>query len=334
MNSLTFAPSAMQGRRHILDLDDFSRKEIQEVLDTADALREIMVREIKKVPALRGKSVVTLFYEPSTRTRGSFEQAAKILSADVINLTRSTSSVAKGESLVNTARTLQAMGADIIVIRHPSAGAPYLLTQHLDISLINAGDGAHAHPTQALLDLYTMRQNVGDLAGKKVVLVGDILHSRVARSNILGLTSMGAKVILCGPPTLLPPGFHSLGSSEVEWSPWPGAALSVETDLNKALVDADVVMALRLQRERQDGGLIPGVREYARLYQVNEERLKCAKPGVLVLHPGPMMEGIEISTEVAHGTRSAIEAQVSNGVAVRIALLYLLATGDRERRGP
>ncbi len=324
---------ALQARQHVLDLDDFSQGEIEVVLNTADSLREVMEREIKKVPALRGKSVITLFYEPSTRTRGSFEQAAKILSADVINLTASASSVAKGESLLNTARTLQAMGADVIIIRHPSAGAPYLLAQHLDASIINAGDGSHAHPTQALLDLYTIRQKQGGISGKKVVLVGDILYSRVARSNIWGLTVMGAQVVLCGPPTLLPSTSSFLEAAEGSGPPYPLPRVAIETDLDKAIEGADVVMALRLQSERQQGGLIPSLREYARLYQVNEERLKRAKPNALVLHPGPMIEGVEISSEVAHGHQSVIEMQVTNGVAVRIALLYLLATGPRERRG-
>ncbi|MFQ5860811.1 MAG: aspartate carbamoyltransferase catalytic subunit [Dehalococcoidia bacterium] len=315
-------------RRHLLDLDDFSREEIELVLQTSDAMKEVLQREIKKTPALRGKLLVTLFYEPSTRTRVSFEEAGKLLSAEAINMSASWSSVEKGESLYNTALTLQAMGADIIVLRHPHSGAPYLMARHLHrASVINAGDGLHAHPTQALLDLYTLRERLGRLQGLRVVIVGDILHSRVARSNLWGLTRMGAQVVLCGPPTLLPPemlrpsAFASLPDEH------PLAGVQVETDLHQALEGADAVMALRLQLERQQAGFFPSIREYSRLYQINEERLKAAKPGVLVMHPGPMNEGVEISSAVAHGAASVIESQVTNGVAVRMALLYLLSAG-------
>ena len=313
-------------RRHVLDLDDFSREELELVLSTARAMQEVLRRDIKKVPTLRGKTVVTLFYEASTRTRGSFEMAGKVLSADVINLAASTSSVAKGESLLNTARTLQAMGADVIVMRHPHAGAPYLLARHLDASVINAGDGAHAHPTQALLDLFTIQERLGGLSGRKVAIVGDVLYSRVARSNLWGLTAMGAQVVLCGPPTLLPQdllqGEH-LGEGD------PLVGVEMEERVERALADADVVMVLRLQQERQQAGLLPSLREYARLYQINEARLRLAKRGALVLHPGPMNEGVEITPAVAHGAQSVIEEQVANGVAVRMALLYLLAHEDR-----
>ncbi len=326
--------SPSQPRRHVLDLDDFSQDEIELVLNTADAMAQVLKREIKKVPTLRGKSIVNLFYEPSTRTRGSFEQAGKVLSADVINLGASTSSVVKGESLLNTARTLQAMGADVIVLRHPSAGAPYLLAQHLaNASVINAGDGSHAHPTQALLDLYTIKGKLGGIRGLKVVLVGDILYSRVARSNLWGLTKMGAQVVLCAPPTLLPAMTPSQEPSDGHSSYQPLPQVTIERDLDKALKGADVVMALRLQQERQQGGLIPSLREYSRLYQLDSRRLALAKAGALVLHPGPMNEGVEIAPDIAHGAQSVIEEQVANGVAVRMALLYLLTLGRKDRRG-
>jgi aspartate carbamoyltransferase catalytic subunit len=311
-------------RRHVLDLDDFSRGEIEEVIETAEAMKEVLGREIRRVPTLRGTIVVTLFYEASTRTRSSFELAAKTLGADVVSVAASASSVQKGESLFDSARTLQAIGANILVIRHRQSGAPYLVAAHSDMSVINAGDGWHAHPTQALLDAYTIHDHLGDPRGKKVVIVGDILHSRVARSNIWGLTTMGAEVVLCGPPTLLPwgmrPGYR--GNEDRALPP-----VEVDTDFDRAIEGADVVMALRLQLERQQAGLLPSLREYVRLYQVDEERLARAKPNALVMHPGPINEGIEISPAVAHGARSVIEEQVTNGVAVRMALLYLLAKG-------
>jgi aspartate carbamoyltransferase catalytic subunit len=311
-------------RRHVLDLDDFSRREIEQVIETADAMKEVLGREIRRVPTLRGTTVVTLFYETSTRTRSSFELAARALGADVISIAAAASSVQKGESLIDSARTLQAIGADILVMRHRQSGAPYLVAGHVDMNVINAGDGWHAHPTQALLDAYTIRHHLGDLGGKKVVIVGDILHSRVARSNIWGLSTMGAQVVLCGPPTLLPwglrPGYR--GNEDRALPP-----VAVDTNLDRAIEGADVVMALRLQLERQQAGLLPSLREYVRLYQVNEERLARAKPSVLVMHPGPINEGIEVSPAVAHGARSVIEEQVTNGVAVRMALLYLLAKG-------
>ena len=313
-------------RKHVLDLDDFSKKEIAEVLDSSRSMKEVLGRDIKKVPALRGKVVVTLFYEASTRTRISFEEAGKVLSADVINMSASGSSAEKGESLLNTGLTIQAMGVDTIVIRHPHSGAPHLLAQQLDkVSVINAGDGLHAHPTQALLDLYTVQDKLGSLEGKKVVIVGDVLHSRVARSDIWGFAKMGAKVVLSGPATLMPPDLirpsadlaRSLFASLVE----------VKTNLDEAIEDADVVMALRLQRERQNAGFLPSLREYIRRWQVTDSRLERAKPGVVVMHPGPMNEGIEISNDIAHGGNSVIEDQVTNGVAVRMALLYKLTIG-------
>ena len=315
------------GRRHILDLDDFSWEEIQAVLQNTDIMKEVLHRDIKKVPTLRGKSIITLFYEPSTRTRVSFERAGKILSADVINISVGGSSVEKGESLYNTALTVQAMNADIIVIRHPHAGAPHFLARHLDSCVINAGDGAHAHPTQALLDLYTIQRHLGSAEGLKVVIVGDIMHSRVARSNLWGLTKMGARVVLCAPPTLIPVDFLN-GYRQVEGHPF--ASIQIETNVERALDDADVVMALRLQMERQRAGHLPTLREYSKLYGITLQRLGLAKPNVLVMHPGPMNEGIEIDTEVAHGARSVIEEQVNNGVAIRMALLYSVMAPRRE----
>ncbi len=313
-------------RRHVLDLDDFTPAEIQAVMETADAMKEVLGREVPRVPALRGKTAVTLFYEASTRTRASFELAAKALGADVINIAASGSSVQKGESLIDTVRTIQAVGAHLLIIRHGSSGAPYLVARHVEgMNVINGGDGWHAHPTQGLLDLYTMRSHLGDLRGRRVVIVGDIAHSRVARSNLWGLTAVGAEVVVCGPPTLLPYGMRP-GEHRVE-EPLALPPVMVETDLDRALDGAHVVMALRLQRERMEGGLLPSIREYARLYQVNEERLARARPGALVMHPGPMNEGVEISPAVARSVQSVIEEQVTNGVAVRMAVLYLLARG-------
>ena len=313
-------------RRNVLDLDDFSPAEIVAVLDGAAGMREVLRRDIKKVPALRGRVIVTLFYEASTRTRISFEEAGKVLSADVINMSVTGSSVEKGESLLNTGLTLQAMGVDVIVIRHPHSGAPYLLARCLpQVSIVNAGDGMHGHPTQALLDLYTIREKTGGLRDKKVVIVGDVLHSRVARSDLWGLTRLGARVTLCGPATLLP--LDLLGCVGDRKESHPFNQVEVDTDLDRAIADADVVMALRLQSERQHGGFLPSLREYVRRWQVTEARLARAKPGVLVMHPGPMNEGIEISTAVAHGGYSVIAEQVTNGVAVRMALLYQLCAG-------
>ncbi len=323
-NTVFKAPHTI--RRHLLDLDDFSREEINEVLQNTGVMKEVLQREIRKVPTLRGKTIITIFLEPSTRTRVSFEQAGKILSADVINVSGSGSSIEKGESLYNTALTLQATSADIIVIRHPHPGAPQFLARHLKASIINAGDGGHAHPTQALLDMYTMREHLGALEGLKVVIVGDILYSRVARSNLWGLTKMGANVTLCAPPTLLPTDFLN-GYQMITGHPFRN--VKVETRIERALEGADVVMALRLQLERQRAGHLPTVREYSRLYGINMRRLELAKPNVLVMHPGPMNEGIEIDSDVAHGVQSVIEEQVTNGVAVRMAVLYGIETPRR-----
>ena len=313
--------------RHILDLDDFSREEIEVVLQNTDVMREVLQRDIKKVPTLRGKTVITVFYEASTRTRVSFEQAGKILSADVINVSGSGSSVEKGESLYNTALTLQAMNADIIVVRHPHSGAPHFLSRFLSSAVINAGDGMHAHPTQALLDLFTIKSHFGKVEGLKVVIVGDLLYSRVARSNLWGLTKMGADVTLCAPPTLIPLDFlGGVRSNGNHASEHPFSGVKIETSVERALEDADVVMALRLQRERQDAGHLPTLREYSRMYGITPRRMELAKPNALVMHPGPMNEGIEIDPEVAHGAQQVIEEQVTNGVAVRMALLYAAVT--------
>ena len=311
--------SSLAQRRHVLDLDDFSRDEIEEVLQNTDVMREVLGREMRKIPTLRGKTIFTLFYEASTRTRASFEEAGKIMSADVINVSAGGSSVEKGESLYDTALTLQAMRADMIVIRHSDSGAPYFLARHLDASVINAGDGAHAHPTQALLDLYTMQSHLGQIEGKKVAIVGDILYSRVVRSNLWGLTTMGAQVMVCAPPTLVPLDFLT-GFPEGH----AFANVQVTTRVEEALEGADVVMALRLQLERQKSGHLPSLREYSRMYGISTQRMKLANSGALVMHPGPMNEGIEIDADVAHGTASVIEEQVTNGVAVRMALLYSL----------
>ncbi len=312
-------------RKHLLDTDELEAAELEMVMETADAMREVLSREVPRVPALRGRTVVTLFYEPSTRTRASFELAGKALGADVINIAASGSSIEKGESLVDTVRTLEALGADVLVMRHRASGAPYLAARHVRACVINAGDGWHAHPTQALLDMYTMRRHLGSVSGKRVVIVGDIAHSRVARSNMWALTKAGADVVICGPPTLLPYGLRP-GDTDPE-GPRGLPSVRVETDLDRAIEGADVVMALRLQKERMAAGLLPSLREYAWLYQVNERRLALAKPNVLVMHPGPVNEGIEISAPVAHSLQSVIEEQVTNGVAVRMAVLYLMVRG-------
>lgn len=311
--------TAQTGRpetRHLLDLDTLERSAIAEILDTADSMKEILSREIKQVPTLRGRNVVNMFFEESTRTRISFELAARALSANVVNFAARGSSVEKGESLIDTVRTLQALGADLLVVRHSHAGVPYLIAEHFDGPVINAGDGRHAHPTQALLDLFTIRERLGRIERLNVVIVGDVLHSRVARSNLWGLTRMGARVTLCGPPTLIGPAHY--------WqATWPDVCISYSLD--DVIETADVVMTLRLQKERQQAGLLPSLREYSRFYALTVERLEQMRPEVLIMHPGPMNEGVEIMPEVASGLQSVIEAQVTNGVAVRMALLYLLS---------
>jgi aspartate carbamoyltransferase catalytic subunit len=295
-------------------LQDITAEEISLLLDTAVVMKQIMKRQIKKVPTLRGRTVVSVFYEPSTRTRTSFELAAKYLSADTVGISAATSSIVKGESLKDTARTIAAMGADVVVLRHPMAGAARLLARTVRAAVINAGDGAHEHPTQALLDLYTVWEKKGRLDGLKVAIVGDILHSRVARSDIWGFTRMGARVHVAGPATMLPPGLDGMGAA-------------VSSRVEEALEGADVVIALRIQLERQQEGLFPGLREYARLFGLNRERLALAAPDALLMHPGPMNRGVEIAGDVADGDQSMINEQVTNGVAVRMALLYLLTGG-------
>ena len=307
---------AVWRHKDLLGLEELTADEIELVLNTAAPCKELFQREIKKLPTLRGRTVVTLFYEPSTRTRMSFEIAAKWMSADAVNLTVAQSSVAKGESFVDTVKTIEAVGADIIVIRHGMAGAPQLLAETVRAGVINAGDGAHEHPTQGLLDLYTIKERLGGFAGLRVVIVGDIKHSRVARSNIWGLTKLGARVTVVGPPTLIPPGVEAMGAD-------------VSYNLDEALEGADVVNVLRLQLERQKKGLFPSVREYARLYGMNMARVSRLAPEALLMHPGPANLGVEIAEEATNDPRSTITAQVSNGVAVRMALLYLL-TGGKE----
>ena len=299
--------------KDLLGIKGMSRDEITHVLDTAASFKDVSERDIKKVPALRGKTVINLFYEASTRTRTSFELAGKRLSADVINISTSTSSATKGETLLDTARNIEAMRSDIIIVRHACSGAPAFLAGRLRSSVINAGDGAHEHPTQALLDMFTIREKLGRLDGVTVAIVGDIQHSRVARSNIYGMSVMGAKVRICGPPTMLPAGIEKLG-------------VTVTYDMDEAVTGADVIMMLRVQSERQTAGLFPGVREYARLYGLNRARLQRANPGAIVMHPGPMNRGVEISSDVADHS-SVILDQVTNGVAVRMAVMFLLSGG-------
>ena len=313
--------------RHLLDLDVLAPADIELVMRTADAMREVLARPIAKVPALRGRTVTLLFYEASTRTRVSFEVAAKNLSAEVVNIAAAASSVTKGESLVDTVRTVEALGADVLVLRHAVSGAPYLAARTFGGSVLNAGDGWHAHPTQALLDLYTMRRRLpdGSVAGRKVVILGDVLHSRVARSNVWSLTAAGADLWLCGPSTLLR-GFEAWARAGAG----AGRSFRVTSDVRAALADADVVMALRVQRERMAGGLLPSLREYAARFGLTRDRLDLARPEVVVMHPGPMNEGVEIMPDVATDPRAAITDQVTNGVAVRMALLYLLAGVGRE----
>ena len=297
--------------RHLLGLEGLRRDELTFLLDQARSFKEISERDIKKVPTLRGKTVVSLFYEASTRTRASFEIAAKRMSADFISLSSSTSSVTKGETLLDTARNLAAMRPDAIILRHSAAGAPHFLAARLECPIINAGDGAHEHPTQALLDLLTIRERKGELEGLTVAIVGDVLHSRVARSNVFALHTLGATVRFVGPPTLLPPELRAWGETT--------------TDLNEGVRDADVVMMLRIQLERQDKNFFPTVDEYSRYFCLTQQALAHAKPDVMILHPGPMNRGVEIASDVADGPYSVIMNQVTNGIAVRMAVLYLLA---------
>lgn len=304
-------------RKDLLGCADLEDKEIMAVLEQADAFKEISSREIKKVPTLRGKTVINLFYEPSTRTRASFEIAGKRLSADVVNVSASGSSVSKGETLLDMARNLEAMSPDVVVVRHASAGAPHSLARVLACGVVNAGDGAHEHPTQALLDCYTIREHAGKLEGLKVAIVGDITHSRVARSNIFAMRSLGMRVTVCGPPTLLPVGIEALG-------------VEATSIMEEAVAGVDVIMMLRVQFERMGMAYFPSLREYSRFWCLTSDRLSLAKPDVLIMHPGPINRGVEIAHEVADGPHSVILEQVTNGVAVRMALLYLLAGGRRD----
>ena len=303
-------------RKDVLDMASLSVEEINLVLDTAVQMREISTRPIKKVPTLRGKTVIHFFYEPSTRTKTSFDIAAKRLSADSLSLSKNTSSLVKGETLIDTAKNLEAMNPDVIILRHSSAGAPHLIARHVRCSVINAGDGRHAHPTQALLDMLTVRDHKGRVEGLRIAIIGDIAHSRVARSNCVGFAKMGARVILAGPPTMIPKGIEDLGAE-------------VTYDVDRAIAGADVIMMLRIQKERQEGGLFPTEREFAQVYGLNPARLQKARPDVLIMHPGPINRGVEIAPEVADGPYSVILDQVTNGVAVRMALLFLVAGGTR-----
>lgn len=304
-------------RKDILTIEDLARDEIELILSTAQSFKEVSEREIKKVPTLRGRTIINLFYEASTRTRTSFEIAAKRMSADAINISASTSSVVKGETLKDTAKNLEAMNPDCIVLRHPSSGASEILARLVKCSVINAGDGSHEHPSQALLDLLTVRERFEKIEGLKIAIIGDISHSRVARSNIYGFIKLGAEVTVAGPPTMIPSGIEKTGCR-------------VLYKIEDAIKDADVIMMLRIQLERQKAGLFPTVREYSRLFGLDSIKLANAKKDVVILHPGPINRGVEISSDVADGPYSLILGQVKNGVAVRMALFYLLLGGSRE----
>jgi aspartate carbamoyltransferase catalytic subunit len=304
-------------RKDLLGLEGMSAEEILLILDTAESFKEISERPVKKVPALRGKTIANLFFEPSTRTRTSFELAEKRLSADSVSIAKATSAVMKGESLRDTAENLEAMKIDLIVMRHSAAGAPHFLAKLLDAGVVNAGDGTHEHPTQGLLDIFTLRGKLGDLRGRKITIVGDIAHSRVARSNLHGLVTLGAEVTVCGPPTMIPPRIEDLG-------------VRVESNLRKAVEDADAVNVLRIQLERQKISLFPSLQEYSEVYGVNSRVMSWMKPECIIMHPGPMNRGVEISQDVADGDRAVILEQVTNGVAVRMAVLYLICTTGEE----
>ena len=311
-------------RKHLLGLEELTADEITAILDTADTFKEISERPIKKVPALRGKTIANLFYEPSTRTRISFELAEKRLSADTVNFSKAGSSVVKGESLRDTVENIRAMKVDMVVMRHGSSGAHRFLANFLDASIINAGDGQHEHPTQGLLDMMTMRQHLGTLDGKHITIIGDIMHSRVARSNIWGLTKMGAKVTVCGPSTMMPVEVERLGEGGV----------TVEYNIRTAIADADAINILRIQLERQKARLFPSMREYFEVFGVTPEVLDAAPKHCIVMHPGPMNRGVEISQEVADGERAVILEQVTNGVAVRMSVLFLVAGGSLDAGTP
>ncbi|MDK2798620.1 MAG: aspartate carbamoyltransferase catalytic subunit [Clostridiales bacterium] len=302
----------LRNRKDLLGLKDLSEEEIKYILNTAETMKYILAQKNKKTPHLQGKSIITLFYENSTRTRLSFELAAKYMSASAANISASASSVQKGETLIDTGRTINMMGTDIIIIRHPMSGAPHLLARNVKASVINAGDGMNEHPTQALLDMMTIKEKKGEIRGLKVAIIGDIAHSRVARSNIWGLTKLGAEVCVAGPTTLIPPELEKTG-------------VKVFNSVQEALLDADVVMGLRIQLERQKRGLFPTIREYTRFFGIDNKRLMFAKEDALLLHPGPVNRGVELSSDVIDGDKSLIDEQVANGVAVRMAILYLFA---------
>ena len=312
--------------KHLLDVDSLSTEQIQNLRSRAIEFRQLRASRPFKSDSLRGGSVYTLFFENSTRTRVSFEHAGKALGADVINISASTSSVNKGESLLNTVLTLDAMGIDALIVRHPHSGAPHFIARHVNAVVINAGDGAHGHPTQALLDVLTLQDHLGNLKGAKLALIGDILYSRVARSDIIAFRKMGVEIAIAGPPTLLPPGWtpgaNSLGIPDTE--------VTVYESVEDAIRDADAIMCLRLQLERQTSGLLPDVNEYSRVWGINAQRVALAKPGAPVMHPGPMNEGLEISTDIAHGALSLVENQVENGVAMRMAVLEHYCGPTRE----
>ena len=305
-------------RHDLLDLQDLSPEEIELILETAKSFKEVSARDVKKVPALRGKTVAMLFFESSTRTRISFELAAKRLSADIVSIAAGGSSVSKGETVLDTARNIEAMNIDAIVVRHASSGVPDVLAQHLDSAVINAGDGCRAHPTQALLDMFTIKEKLGKIEGLQIGIVGDILHSRVARSDILGLKKLGAGVTVCGPSTLMPVGIEQLG-------------VRVSYDVDEIVRESDVLIVLRLQKERQQDKFLPSIREYAKKFGINRDRLHQAKKDILIMHPGPTNRGVELSAEVADGEYSVILDQVTNGVAVRMAVLYLLLGRGRPK---
>jgi aspartate carbamoyltransferase catalytic subunit len=308
--------------RHLIALEEFSREEILQVLDLATSMKEVLSRPVKKVPSLRGKTVVNLFFETSTRTRSSFEIAAKVLSADALNWTASSSSVTKGETLLDTAKNLEAMRPDVLVVRHAAGGAPNFLARHVGCSVVSAGDGAHEHPSQGLLDCFTLREKLGTLEGKTVAIVGDISHSRVARSDVHSMTKLGARVRFCGPPTMIPKGVEALGAS-------------VHHDLREAVQGVDAVIMLRIQHERIGDPLIPNTREYSKYWGLNVRKAtEWLKPETVILHPGPINRGVELSSDVADGPHSLILDQVQNGVAVRMAILYMLAGGAGESARP
>ncbi len=310
------APEVRWTRKDLLSLEELSKEEIEILLKTAESFKEVSAREIKKVPALRGKTIANLFFEPSTRTRTSFEVAAKRLSADIINFSSTGSSTSKGETLTDTAKNIEAMHVDTIVMRHPSSGAAVHLARSIRAGVVNAGDGIHEHPTQGLLDIFTILERKKKIEGLRVCLVGDILHSRVARSNIWGLKKLGAKITVCGPPTLIPAKIEELG-------------VEVSYDLDRAIRDQDVLNILRIQLERQQGAFFPSIREYAAEYGISKERLAKARPDVIVMHPGPVNRGVELASEVADGSQSVILEQVTNGVAVRMAVLFHTTMAER-----